>query len=108
MRNCVNCIVSFVLLILLGCNGTQTIKLVEIPSCSKLNAPGMTCTIPDGFKVPDVCYQRDDKHEYECSSIPSGWQITSPEGYGALKDDIDSKLKELAKLRRRHSKSLQE
>lgn len=109
MRNLEYFIVSFVLLILSSCNHYPEIKLVDIPECTVLSS-GMICDIPRGFKVPDVCYlsNTDRPEEYECSSIPEGWQTTSPEGYKKFNEDLDKKMAELAKLRRRYSKSLEE
>lgn len=95
-----NCIVVFVILVSAGCD---TLKLPAVPEGTALSY-GMVVDIPNGFEVPEGCWQRDPDNrpqEYRCDEIPKGWQLTSPEGYSILKSDIDAKYAELAKLRRR-------
>jgi hypothetical protein len=80
----------------------KDIRLPEVPEGTVLSQ-GMIVDIPNGFEVPQGCFQAnpDRPIEYECVTIPRGWQVTSPRGYQILRDDIDAKYSELAKLRRR-------
>lgn len=93
------CIASLGILVLSSCEGE--IEIVEVPECT-IGAKLMYCHIPEEYPIPASCTPDGEDREYECPlSEAWGYQATSPEGYEDLRNDIDEKLKELAKLRKK-------
>lgn len=90
-------IVGFVLWTSSGC---KEIRPPRVPECTILSN-SLICTIPSGFDVPSACSPTGEEEEYQCEmSEGFGYQCTSPRGFQTLRNDIDEKYTELAKLRR--------
>ena len=97
MRKLLNYIVSFASLSLISC---QTINLTPVDTCTMLSNVAI-CN--------DAQNTQDEDNEYFINhENMRGYQCIAPRDYQKLRDEISAYLAELAKLRRKCARSLQE